>query len=440
VSAPVVEFTGVSKSYSIYSTPGDRLKELATFHRRQFHQDYWALRDVTFDVGRGETFCIVGENGCGKSTLLQICAGILQPTSGVVSVKGRIAALLELGAGFNPEFSGRDNVYLNAAILGFSAKQIDRKFADIAEFAEIGEFIDQPVKTYSSGMVVRLAFAVAINVDPEILLVDEALAVGDIYFRQRCLRKVHELRSRGVTILFVSHAIAEVKALGDRALWLEKGHVMAQGTTERVISQYLAAMAEKDANYQALDVIHHPQRASVAPVEIVDEIPNIDYRFGDGRAEILGIAVCSDSGRPLSVLLPDSAIVVRVSVRAKSNLDRPIVGVTIRDERGVDLAGSNTESEGHPLSPLKAGDVTTVDFHLTIPTLYSTSLSFSPAVANGTLERYAVCDWIDNAVVLQMAPPDGPMYGHFRFRCRVEVNARISNGLGVEPGAGAAVP
>jgi len=172
VSAPAVEFTSVSKSYSIYNAPGDRLKELATFQRRQFHQDYWALRDVTFEVGRGETFCIVGENGCGKSTLLQICAGILQPTSGTVKVNGRIAALLELGAGFNPEFSGRDNVYLNAAILGFSAKEMDRKFADIAEFAEIGDFMNQPIISYSSRMVVRLSFAVAINVDPEVLLVD----------------------------------------------------------------------------------------------------------------------------------------------------------------------------------------------------------------------------------------------------------------------------
>jgi len=166
VSALAVEFTRVSKSYSIYRTPGDRLKELATFQRLQFHQDYWALRDVSFQVIRGETFCIVGENGCGKSTLLQICAGILQPTSGEVTVNGRIAALLELGAGFNPEFSGRDNVYLNAAILGFTTKEMDRKFADIAEFAEIGDFMQQPVKTYSSVMVVRLAFAVAINVDP----------------------------------------------------------------------------------------------------------------------------------------------------------------------------------------------------------------------------------------------------------------------------------
>ncbi len=429
MSEPVVEFSNVSKSYPIYAKPGDRLKEIATFHKRRFHQDYWALRDVSFDVRRGETFCLVGQNGCGKSTLLQICAGILQPSSGTVSVNGRIAALLELGAGFNPEFSGRDNVYLNGAILGISAKEMDRKFADIAEFAEIGDFIHQPVKTYSSGMVVRLAFAVAINVDPEILLVDEALAVGDIYFRQRCLRKVHELRARGVTILFVSHATADVKALGDRALWLDHGQIMAVGNTERVVSQYLAAMAEKDAHYQAQDILHHPHAAVEAPAEIVEHIPHIDHRYGDGRAEILGIMVCDDAGRRLDVLTPDSGIVVRLSFRANKNLDRPIVGVTFRDQRGVDLAGSNTESEGRALPPMAAGEACTVDFHLEIPTLYSTSLSFSPAVANGTLDHFGICDWIDNAVVLQMTPPEGPMYGHLRFRCRVEVNARLGTGV-----------
>jgi ABC-type polysaccharide/polyol phosphate transport system ATPase subunit len=218
-----VEFQGVSKSYPIYAAPGDRLKELLTLNRRSFHRDFWALRDVSFEVRRGETFCVIGENGAGKSTLLQMVAGILPPASGTVRVEGRVSALLELGSGFNPEFTGRDNVYLNAAILGFSRQQIDRKYREIEEFAEIGDFVDQPVKTYSSGMVVRLAFAVAIHVDPEILLVDEALAVGDIYFRQRCMRKVHELRSRGITILFVSHAIADVKAIGDRTLWLEEG-------------------------------------------------------------------------------------------------------------------------------------------------------------------------------------------------------------------------
>src|SRR5882724_3635852 len=244
-----IEFRSVSKSYAIYASAADRLKELVTLNRANFHRDFWALRDVNFEVVRGETFCIVGENGCGKSTLLQICAGILQPSSGTVNVNGRIAALLELGAGFNPEFSGRDNVYLNAAILGFSAKEMDHKFADIAEFAEIGDFIHQPVKTYSSGMVIRLAFAVAINVDPEILLVDEALAVGDIYFRQRCMRKVHELRQRGVTILFVSHAVSDVKAIGDRAMWLDRGRMIAIGEPDKVVAKYLAAMTEKDSTY-----------------------------------------------------------------------------------------------------------------------------------------------------------------------------------------------
>src|ERR1700733_10096631 len=216
-----VEFQGVSKSYPIYDSPGDRLKELITPRRYQFHRDFWALRDISFDIRPGETFCIVGENGSGKSTTLQMVAGILHPTSGTVAVSGRVSALLELGAGFNPEFSGRDNVYMNGSILGLTTRQIDQRYREIEEFAEIGDFINQPVKTYSSGMVVRLAFAVAINVDPEILLVDEALAVGDTWFRHRCLRKVHELRAQGVTIVFVSHAVADVKAIGDRVLWLE---------------------------------------------------------------------------------------------------------------------------------------------------------------------------------------------------------------------------
>jgi ABC-type polysaccharide/polyol phosphate transport system ATPase subunit len=213
-----VEFDQVSKSYSIYDSPGDRLKELGTFGRRSFHRDFWALRDLTFSIHRGEVFCVVGENGSGKSTALQLIAGIMQPTAGRVSVTGRVSALLELGAGFNQEFSGRDNVYLNGAILGLSKREIDRRWRDIEDFAEIGEFIDQPVKTYSSGMVVRLAFAVAVHVDPELLLVDEALAVGDTYFRHKCMRKVHELRSRGLTIVFVSHSPADIRAIGDRAL------------------------------------------------------------------------------------------------------------------------------------------------------------------------------------------------------------------------------
>ena len=429
MSSPAVQFSNVSKSYSIYAAPRDRLKELATFQTRRFHTEFWALRDVSFEVQRGETFCVVGENGSGKSTLLQICAGILAPSSGTAIAHGRVAALLELGSGFNPEFSGKDNVYLNGAILGLSNKEMDRRFPDIEAFAEIGDFIRQPVKTYSSGMAVRLAFAVAIHVDPEILLVDEALAVGDVYFRQRCMRKVHELRQRGVTILFVSHATGDVKALGDRAMWLEKGVVKALGRTDLVVAQYLAAMSEKDRVYQTHEFPLAEARSLQAPEEVVEEIPNVDHRFGDSKAQILGITVLDAEGARVSSLKPNSTIVVRISVRAKENLDRPIVGFMFRNHLGVDFAGTNTARERQDLPPMIAGDVCTVDFYLDLPALYASSFSFSPAIANGSLEHYSMCDWIDNAVVLQMERSGQPMYGQFHLDCRVKVNTKVGSGV-----------
>ncbi|HUI80962.1 MAG TPA: ABC transporter ATP-binding protein [Bryobacteraceae bacterium] len=421
-----VEFHDVSKSYAIYESPGARLRELLSPTRAKHHQDFWALRDVTFEVKSGETFCIVGENGSGKSTLLQIVAGILQPTSGTVTVNGRVSALLELGAGFNPEFTGRDNVYLNGSILGLSTREIDQRYAAIEAFAEIGSFINQPVKTYSSGMVVRLAFAVAIHVDPGILLVDEALAVGDIYFRQRCMRKVHELRSRGVTILFVSHATADVKAIGDRTLWLQHGRLMEVGDTDRVVAKYLAAMVEKDSTYQKdhYEAKRSGEEPSLAP-EIVETIPNIDHRYGDGRAEVIGIAVLDEEGRPLQLLEPASRIVVRISVRAKGDVPMPVVGFMLRNQMGMDFAGTNTAREGYELVPLQRGDVITVDFHVELPELYPGSFSLSPAIADGTLTEYQMCDWIDNAIALQMARSDGEIYGYLRLPCRIEVNARL---------------
>jgi len=427
VSRAIVEFRGVSKSYPIYSSPSARLKELLCLNRVSFHRDFPALRDVSFEIYRGETFCIVGENGSGKSTLLQIVAGILHPTHGHVTVNGRVAALLELGTGFNPEFTGRQNVYLNAAILGLSRQEIDAKFKQIEEFAEIGEFIDQPVKTYSSGMAVRLAFAIAIHVDPEILLVDEALAVGDIYFRQRCLRKVHELRAAGVTILFVSHAVSEVKAIGDRTLWLDSGRVRDIGETDAVVTRYMAAMAEKDNIY--LTAVHQKeQREQHSPVqapEIVDSLPNIDHRFGDGRAEVLGIAVLDSTGAPAYILEPSTSVVVRISVRAHENITLPIVGFMMRNHIGLDFAGTNTAREGYDLPPMSPGDVYTIDFHLQLPELYASAFSFSPAIADGTLQAYRTCDWVDNAIVLQMSPTESQIYGYIHLACRVEVNRRI---------------
>jgi lipopolysaccharide transport system ATP-binding protein len=423
-----VEFQSVSKSYPIYESPGDRLKELLTLNRRRCHKDFWALRDVSFAIRRGETFCVVGENGAGKSTLLQLVAGILPASHGAVNVNGRVSALLELGSGFNPEFTGRDNVYLNGAILGFSSREIDQRYKDIEDFAEIGDFINQPVKTYSSGMVVRLAFAVAIHVDPEILLVDEALAVGDIYFRQRCMRKVHELRARGITILFVSHAIGDVKAIGDRTLWLDQGRVREIGDTDMVIAKYLAAMTQKDSAYVTL--LKRPVRDRSAgryrPPEVVERIPNIDHRHGDGRAEVIGIAVCDSQGCPIQLLEPLSSVIVRISVRAKEEMGMPVVGFMLRNHLGIDFSGTNTARLGIDLPPMLAGDIYTVDFYLQLPELYAGAFSFSPAIADGTLASYRMCDWIDNAITLQMSHAEGQVYGYMHLPCRVEVNSRLA--------------
>lgn len=409
-----VEFDRVSKSYCIYESPGDRLKELAVFGRRSFHRDFRALNELSFSIRRGEVFCIIGENGSGKSTALQLIAGILRPTSGEVRVNGRVAALLELGAGFNPEFTGRENVYLNAAILGLSQREIDARYGDIEAFAEIGDFINHPVKTYSSGMIVRLAFAVAIHVDPEILLVDEALAVGDTYFRHRCMRKVHELRARGVTIVFVSHSVADVKAIGARALWLERGRMRALGDIDEVLPEYLAAMTETDT----------PPEISVTAQSsrVVNTIPNIDQRHGNRRAEILGIAVMNEYGEPLHLMTANSRILARISVRALAGIARPNVGFMLRNHLGLDFAGMSAAGEGHPLPSMNRGQTLTVDFSVDIPEIYPGAFSFSPWITD---ENEVVCDWIDNATTVQMARGEGPVYGYIQLPSRVELNSAL---------------
>ena len=419
-----VEFRAVSKRYPIYDSPDQRLAELLSLNRLKRHREFLALDSVSFSVERGQTFCIVGQNGSGKSTLLQIVAGILQPSEGSADVKGRVSALLELGAGFNPEFTGRDNVRLNAAILGFSNKQIDALYPQIERFADIGEFIRQPVKTYSSGMIVRLAFAVAIHVDPEVLLVDEALAVGDAGFRQRCLRKVNELRARGVTILLVSHSVGDVRAIGDCALWLDRGRVADLGDPDRVTSRYLAAMVERDGGYRRRAGAPVPVEASSSPRR-ADSIPNIDRRHGDGRAEITGIAVLDEHGWPLARLEPGARILVRVSARARETLAEPVVGFVLRNHLGMDFSGTDTDREGCRVAPLRPGQICTADFYLDLPELYPASFSFSPFIADGPPAGRVICDFIDNAAALEMARSENRVYGYMMLPCRVEVNARL---------------
>ncbi len=399
----VVEFDRVSKIYRLYDSPADRLRELAAFNRRRHHREFQALRNLTFQIRKGEVFCIIGENGSGKSTSLQLMAGILEPSAGEVRVHGRVAALLELGAGFNPEFTGRENAYLNASILGFTKREIDARYRSIEDFAEIGDFINQPVKTYSSGMAVRLAFAVAISVDPEILIVDEALAVGDAYFRHRCMRKVQELRARGVTIIFVSHSISDVKAIGDRVLWLRNGKAVALGDTDAVVAQYLAEMTDQPASRPS------------STITSVDQIPNIDHRHGDGAATILGIAVTNEFNEPLHLMTPDSRITIRISLRANQPLARPEAGFMLRNHLGIDFSETS-----HALPPMAAGEALTIAFELEIPELYPGSFSFSPWIKSREPKSdNNVCDWIDNAVTVQMARTDKPVYGYIQWPCRV---------------------
>src|SRR5436305_3219069 len=311
------------------------------------HSDFWALRDIGFTVEKGETRGLVGPNGCGKSTLLQIVSGILQPTTGRVVTRGRIAGLLELGAGFNPEFSGRENVYLNGEIMGLSRAEIDKAMPSIEAFAEIGEFIERPVKEYSSGMYVRLAFSTAIHVEPEILVVDEALAVGDAVFANRCVRKFEELRERKITVLFVSHDLGLVKSLSDRAILLLNGRMEAYGTPNDVINRYIGLVLEK-------------QRSTKEKNDRV----RASFRHGDGTSEVVSAEILNDRGEPVTSIASGEPMTVRVRSRFHAPVSDPMVGILLRTRSGMVVYGTNTRIEQMQLGDFQAGDELEVDFHM----------------------------------------------------------------------------
>jgi ABC-type polysaccharide/polyol phosphate transport system ATPase subunit len=308
VQGPAISVEGVSKRFRLYHERPTSLKERLLRLRRSRAEDFWALRDVMFDVPEGQTWGVIGANGSGKSTLLKIIGGILRPTEGRVGTRGRIAALLELGAGFHPELTGRENVYLNASILGLSRKETDRYFDDIMAFAELEDFIDSQVKYYSSGMFVRLGFAVAVHVDPDILLIDEVLAVGDEAFQRKCIRRVRDLQRQGRTIVFVTHAVQQVHQICDGAVLLDHGHIRARGEASVVIKEYRLLMLSQHVGFARKDLT--------------------------GDAEIAAVELLDGEGRPTSVVPPSGQFQVQVDIRANRPVDDPVVSMVINDSEG----------------------------------------------------------------------------------------------------------
>jgi ABC-type polysaccharide/polyol phosphate transport system ATPase subunit len=399
---PAVEVAGISKYYALGNSQWSRVRRIFS-PGSHTSDEICALRDVSFTVEEGEAFGIIGSNGSGKSTLLQIVAGILRPSAGSVTVNGRCSTLLELGSGFAPEFTGRQNVYLNATILGLSQEDIDAKFASIERFADIGGFIDQPIRTYSTGMVLRLAFAVIAHSDPRILIVDEALAVGDIAFHQRCMRRIHELRAQGVTILFVSHETADVKALCERCLWLDRGAMRGLGEADEIVARYLAATLERDR----------------LPEIVESSIPAADTatatrRFGNGAATIVDISIPPTPAKREALL--------RLRIRGVRAVTAPIAGFLVRNQKGESIFGTNSARENHPLTVLQPGDERTIDFRIGIPRLAPGRYSISAAISDGSIGEFEVCDYIEDAISFDAAQFDPlahvrPVTGYVELPC-----------------------
>ena len=383
-----ISVNDVSKMYKLYDNPMDRLKESLGLSRKKKYKEHYALNHVSFQVHKGETVGIIGTNGSGKSTILKIITGVLSPTGGEVSVNGRISALLELGAGFNGEYSGLENVYLNGSMIGFSREEIDGKLQSILDFADIGEFIHQPVKTYSSGMFVRLAFAVAINIDPEILIVDEALSVGDVFFQAKCYRKFEEFKEMGKTILFVSHDLSSIGKYCDRVVLLNKGEKLAEGGAKEMVNLYRRVLVNQ---YDDADLEEGAENAEAGQDgQLTDgtagENVSKKEHAGGGRAmkdslnlnpkvleygsklgEIVDFAIRDDTGMITNVIEKGKEFSVQMKVRFQADVNDPIFAFTLKDLKGTEITGTNTMYEHTPVKPQKAGDVREITFKQIMP-------------------------------------------------------------------------
>lgn len=384
--AAVISVQNVSKVYHLYRHPFDRLLGSFALAKKRT-TEFWALRNVNLRVDKGEVFAILGPNGSGKSTLLQIITGILKPTSGRVLCAGRVAALLELGAGFNPEFSGRDNVLLNGEIMGLSRKELDKAFPKIEAFAEIGRFIDRPVKEYSSGMYVRLAFSTAIHIDPEILIVDEALAVGDAIFASRCIQKFEELRQKQVTVLLVSHDLGLVKRLADRAAFMLEGKVVMEGTPKDAVNQYVGFVLDRQReNHEHADGANGGLAAKSS------------FRHGDRASQIVDVRLLNTAGEPCRTFRPGESIVIRVQAVFRQPVADPVVGILVRNRIGMDVFGTNTRLERVDLGTVQTGETIEIEFELDCLLSHQEyTLTVATQYWNGLSQ-----DWLDDVVDFQV--------------------------------------
>ncbi len=420
----VIKLENISKCYQIYDKPSSRLKQFILPRLGKFlgklgktyFREFWALKDISFEIKKGETVGIIGRNGSGKSTLLQILCGTLSPTGGSVQTRGRIAALLELGSGFNPEFTGRDNIYMNATLLGLTKSEIDKRLDEIIAFADIGEHIDQPVKTYSSGMYVRLAFAVIAHVDADILIVDEALSVGDAVFNQKCMRFIRKFQTNG-TLLFVSHDMGAIKNLCKQSIWLDKGLHKLSGPSAEVAENYLQQtfqeisgeenilkVIETEASGESKNFVHaqSKQLLNENSVIVKNNISNAKgWKTGD--AEIIDVTLTAAS-KTGTVLEGGELVQFNITARANKNLENPILGFLFKDRLGQDLFGENTLpfTNANP-TPIQAGELFSGQFSFKMPLLPNGQYVVMVSVAEGTLEDHVQHHWLHDALIVNIA-------------------------------------
>lgn len=356
-----IQVQHLTKMYKLYEKPSDRLKESLGLSRKKKYREHYALQDVNFDIEEGECVGIIGTNGSGKSTILKIITGVLSPTEGEVKVNGRISALLELGAGFNMEYTGLENIYLNGTMIGFTEEEIDARLDDILAFADIGDFVHQPVKMYSSGMFVRLAFAVAINIDPEILIVDEALSVGDVFFQAKCYHKFEEFKKQGKTILFVSHDLSSISKYCDKVVLLNKGKMLAEGNPKEMVDMYKQLLVNQDPVKQG------SEEAASSGKETENwragfQVNPDTLEYGDKQAEIVDFVVLDSKGRQSNTIEKGSSFSIKMKVRFHETIQQPIMAFTFKNIQGTEITGTNTLFEKAEVKCAEAGKECVVTF------------------------------------------------------------------------------